>query len=81
MRWIKAISQAKQGDWMRWESVEQCKMCWQDLWYTLKKLELKVVPWLVIIGEPLLSLSNGACRTIRGGIEHVNHHREPLKYH
>jgi len=26
MRCIKAISQAKQEEWMRWESVEQCKM-------------------------------------------------------
>ncbi|XP_056107596.1 uncharacterized protein LOC130085708 [Rhinichthys klamathensis goyatoka] len=32
MRCIKAISQAKQGEWMRWESVEQCKIGWQDLW-------------------------------------------------
>jgi len=32
MRCIKAISQAKQGGWMRWESVEQRKMGWQDLW-------------------------------------------------
>jgi len=32
MRCIKAISQAKQGEWMRWESVEQRKMGWQDLW-------------------------------------------------
>jgi len=30
MRCIKAISQAKQGEWMRWESVEQRKMGWQD---------------------------------------------------
>jgi len=27
-----SISQAKQGEWMRWEIVEQCKMGWQDLW-------------------------------------------------
>jgi len=26
MRCIKAISQAKQGEWMRWESVEQRKL-------------------------------------------------------
>ncbi|XP_058852600.1 uncharacterized protein LOC131699533, partial [Acipenser ruthenus] len=32
MRCIKAISQAKQGEWMRWESVEQRKIGWQDLW-------------------------------------------------
>jgi len=33
MRCIKAISQAKQGEWwIRWESVEQRKMGWQDLW-------------------------------------------------
>jgi len=32
MRCIKAISQAKQEKWMRWESVEQCKMDWQNLW-------------------------------------------------
>ena len=32
MRCIKAISQAKQEEWMRWESVEQRKMGWQDLW-------------------------------------------------
>jgi len=32
MRCIKAIFQAKQGEWMRWESVEQRKMGWQDLW-------------------------------------------------
>jgi len=32
MRCIKAISQAKQGEWMRWKSVEQCEMSWQDLW-------------------------------------------------
>ncbi|MGH0132240.1 UNVERIFIED_CONTAM: hypothetical protein FKN15_077761 [Acipenser sinensis] len=31
MRCIKAISQAKQGEWMRWESVEQRKIGWQDL--------------------------------------------------
>jgi len=32
MKCIKAISQAKQGEWMRWQSVEQRKMGWQDLW-------------------------------------------------
>ncbi|MGH0150187.1 UNVERIFIED_CONTAM: hypothetical protein FKN15_017022 [Acipenser sinensis] len=32
MRCIKAISQAKQGEWMRWESVEQRKIGCQDLW-------------------------------------------------
>jgi len=32
MRCIKAISQAKQGKWMRWASVEQRKIGWQDLW-------------------------------------------------
>jgi len=32
MRCKKAISQAKQGEWMKGESVEQHKMGWQDLW-------------------------------------------------
>jgi len=32
MRCIKAISQAEQGEWMRWESVEQRKMGRQELW-------------------------------------------------
>jgi len=31
IRCIKAISQAKQGKWMRWQSVEEHKMGWQDL--------------------------------------------------
>jgi len=31
MSCIKAISQAKQGEWMRWKSVERRKMGWQDL--------------------------------------------------
>jgi len=31
IRCIKAISLAKQGEWMRWESVEQHKKGWQDL--------------------------------------------------
>jgi len=32
MRCIKAISQTKHGEWMRWKSVEQRKIGWQDLW-------------------------------------------------
>ncbi|MGH0150899.1 UNVERIFIED_CONTAM: hypothetical protein FKN15_039656 [Acipenser sinensis] len=29
---MKAVSQAKQGEWMRWECVEQRKISRQDLW-------------------------------------------------
>ncbi|KAF4079487.1 hypothetical protein AMELA_G00178540 [Ameiurus melas] len=34
-RCIKAISQGKQGEWMRWDRVEQHKIGWQDLCFLL----------------------------------------------
>jgi len=50
--------------------------------YTKQKwcyIALKVVHWLVIIGEPLYLYQMVLCRTIRGAIEPLNHPREPLK--
>ena len=32
MRCAAAVSQAKQGQWMRWEGVERRKLSWKDLW-------------------------------------------------
>lgn len=31
-RCAKAVSQAKQGQWMTWEGVEKRKISWQELW-------------------------------------------------
>ncbi len=31
-RCAKAVSQAKQGQWMRWEGVERRKFSWKELW-------------------------------------------------
>jgi len=49
MRCIKKISQAKQGEWMRWESVEQCKMGWQELW----SMEESRISFLIMSGSPI----------------------------
>lgn len=32
VRCTKAVAQAKQGQWMNWESVEKRKISWRDLW-------------------------------------------------
>ena len=32
VRCARAVSQAKQGQWMRWEGLEKRKMSWADLW-------------------------------------------------
>ncbi|XP_016090515.1 polycystic kidney disease protein 1-like 2 [Sinocyclocheilus grahami] len=31
-RCAKAVFQAQQGCWMRWEGIEQCKITWRELW-------------------------------------------------
>ncbi len=33
-RCARAVSQAKQGRWMRWEGVERRKITWSELWNT-----------------------------------------------
>ncbi len=33
-RWARAVSQAKQGRWMRWDGVERRKITWSELWNT-----------------------------------------------
>ena len=32
MRCARAVSQAKQGQWMKWEGLEKRKLSWKDLW-------------------------------------------------
>ena len=32
VRCTKAVSQAKQGQWVNWEGVEKKKIKWRDLW-------------------------------------------------
>ena len=32
MRRVKAIVQAKQGQWTNWEGVESCRITWIELW-------------------------------------------------
>ena len=32
IRGAKAVAQAKQGQWLNWESVEKKKLSWRELW-------------------------------------------------
>jgi len=71
LRGIKAVVQAKQGQWLNWEGVEKKKLSWKELW----SMEERSIRFLIGVtydvlptpqnlklwgnGDPLCSLCSG----------------------